>query len=123
MRYLIIIFLFIACNNNKYLPPSTGSDSEILFVVGDGLWSQEVNELASNIFEKYIVGLNQNEQEFNLIQINNDEFNSILKKHRNIVIINDKVLVNNTKKNQWANNQNVFYINWQQGPQKTTKTF
>ncbi len=117
MRYLIIIFLFVACNNNKYLPSSTGSDSEILFVVGDGLWSQEVNELASNIFEKYIVGLNQNEQEFNLIQINHDEFNSILKKHKNIVIINDKVKVNNTRQNQWANNQNVFYINWQQDPQ------
>ena len=57
------MFLFVACNNNKYLPSSTGSDSEILFVVGDGLWSQEVNELASNIFEKYIVGLNQNEQD------------------------------------------------------------
>ena len=111
------MFLFVACNNNKHLPSSTGSDSEILFVVGDGLWSQEVNELASNIFEKYIVGLNQNEQEFNLIQINHDEFNSILKKHKNIVIINDKVKVNNTKQNQWANNQNVFYINWQQDPQ------
>ena len=119
MRYLIITFLFISCNNNnKYLPPSTGSDSEILFVVGDGLWLQEINELASNIFEKYIVGLNQNEQEFNLIQINHDEFNSVLKRHRNIVIINDKVVVNNTKKNQWANNQNVFYINWQQDSKK-----
>lgn len=115
MRYLIIIILFITCNNNdKYLPPSTGSESEILFVVSDSLWSRDVNELASNVFEKFIVGLNQNEQEFNLIQINNDEFNSILRRHKNIVIINERVVNNNFKQDQWANNQNIFYVNWQQ---------
>ena len=119
MRCLIIIFLFIACNNNdKHLPPSTGSESEILFVVSDALWAKEVNELASNIFETFIIGLNQNEQEFNLIHINKDEFNSILKRHKNIVVINEKVISNNLKKNQWAQNQNVFYINWKQDSSK-----
>ena len=110
-KIIIIIILFSSCKKEREnLPKSTGLFSEIIFVVEDNLWKNEVEEEVNRIFKKAIIGLNQIEYEYNVIHINFNEFNSLLKTHKNIVIIGNKVK-HASQKNKWSENQLVVQIN------------
>ena len=120
MRYFaILILLFSACGErDKTLPHSTGSNSEVIFVVADVLWESQIKELVSNSFGSSIQGLNQNETAFRVVQVNHSEFKSILKTHKNIVII-AKDVMQSSQQNKWAYNQLVSQLNWQENTKET----
>ena len=109
-RLLLLFFLVGCVDKDKTLPQSTGKSSEIIFVVDDLVWQQSVRDLASSIFEEKIEGLNQHESLFELIQINNREFKSILQVHKNIVIVALGVK-EFYQQNKWASNQFVAQLN------------
>ena len=111
MRYLIVvIFFFSACSDGiKTLPSSTGILSEVIFVVEDLLWEKQVKDIAFRTFGAHIPGLTQDESFFRVIHVNHSEFKSILKTHKNIVIIAKNVSTSN-QKNKWANGQLVVQL-------------
>ena len=111
MRYLIaILFFSSACSNGlKTLPSSTGVLSEVIFVVDDILWEKHFKDVAFKTFGAPIQGLAQNESSFNIVQVNHSEFKSILRTHKNIVIIT-KNEVTSTEKDKWAYGQIVVMI-------------
>ena len=114
-------FAFISCTNiNKTLPGSTGRNSEVLFVVDDVLWENSVDSLVTNTFGAAIKGVNQIESLFRIFQVNHNEFNSILKKHKNIVIISvgEK---KRSQKNKWATEQFVAQLNLKNNHQVLSK--
>jgi len=114
MRYLfVILFLLSACSDGiKSLPSSTGILSEVIFVVEDLLWEKQVKDVAFKIFGAPIQGLMQNESSFKVIHVNHSEFKSILRTHKNIIIISKNV-PNSSKKNKWANGQLVVQLEFE----------
>ena len=111
MRYLFFVLLiFCSCSDGvKTLPSSTGILSEVIFVVEDLLWETEVKDVAFRSFGASIQGLMQNESSFAIIQVNHNEFKSILKTHKNIVII-AKNGNNSSQQDKWANGQLVIQL-------------
>ena len=115
MKNLLLcgFFLLTSCSGEiKTLPNSTGAFSEIIFVVEDALWEQKVKSLVNKTLGSSIEGLNQNEANYKVVQINQSEFKSILKTHKNIVIISHNTN-ESSQKNKWAKEQLVFQLNWQ----------
>ena len=108
-----LFFLLASCSGElKTLPNSTGSLSEIIFVVEDAFWEQKMKSLVNKTFGSPIEGLNQKEANYKVVQINQSEFKSILKTHKNIVIISPNTN-ESSQQNKWAKDQLVFQLNWQ----------
>jgi len=122
MRYLIVfLFILSACSEGiKTLPSSTGILSEVIFVVEDALWENQVKDLAFRTFGVPIQGLTQDESSFRVIQVNHSEFKSILKTHKNIVIIAKNVPTSN-QQDKWANDQLVVQLEFKHEDNELTK--
>ena len=122
MRYLIVVLFFLsACSDGvKTLPSSTGILSEVIFVVDDLLWENQVKDVAFKTFGVPIQGLTKDESSFRVIQVNHSEFKSILKTHKNIVIIAKNVPTSN-QQNKWANGQLVVQLDLKDEDNKLTK--
>ena len=113
MRSLFVFFfLLIGCSEDtKTLPQSTGKNSEVIFVVDDLLWENSIDSLVLNSFGTLIKGTNQQEPLFKIIQINSAELKSVLKKHKNIIIISNGIK-DAFEYNKWASNQLVIQLNY-----------
>ena len=122
MKYLIVVLFFLsACSDGiKTLPSSTGILSEVIFVVDDLLWETQIKDFASKTFGVPIQGLTQYESSFRLIQVNHSEFKSILKTHKNIVIIAKNAPTSN-QQNKWANGQLVVQLEFKNEDNKLIK--
>lgn len=122
MRYFIVfLFVLSACSDGiKTLPSSTGILSEVIFVVEDALWENQVKDVAFKTFGVPIQGLTQDESSFRVIQVNHSEFKSILKTHKNIVIIAKNVPTSN-QQDKWANNQLVVQLEFKHEDNTLTK--
>ena len=122
MRYFIVfLFVLSACSDGiKTLPSSTGILSEVIFVVEDALWENQVKDVAFKTFGVPIQGLTQDESSFRVIQVNHSEFKSILKTHKNIVIIAKNVSTSN-QQDKWANNQLVVQLEFKHEDNTLTK--
>ena len=110
--YFLLLIAIVSCSEGtKTLPNSTGSFSEVIFVVEDELWEESVKEAVAETFGASIEGLNKKEANFRVIQVKHAEFKSILKTHKNIVIIANDVKTS-SHKNKWANVQLVVQLNY-----------
>ena len=107
--FLIFVCVFFSCKNtSKTLPNSSGAFSEVVFVVNDALWDRVAGDIVKEVFENEIPGLGKPESSFKVIQINNSEFSSLFKTHKQIVIISkDSSSISDEK---WAKNQIVAHI-------------
>ncbi len=110
--FLSLLILASCTEGEQTLPGSTGADSEILFIVNDVLWEVGVKETASETFGAPIEGLNANEASFRVVQVNNSEFKSILKTHKNIVLISEGS-TQGSQQDKWASGQLVVQLNWE----------
>ena len=109
----LLIFLVFLCScteSKKILPNSTGSNSEIIFVVEDSIWEQQLKKHAQKVFSSSVPGINRFEASFNLIQINNSQFTSLLRNHKNIIIINDSI--NRIVSDYFAHDQLVSFVKY-----------
>ena len=122
MRYLIVVmFFFSACSDGtKTLPSSTGILSEVIFVVEDLLWENHVKDIAFGTFGAPIRGLTQDESDFRIIHVNHSEFKSILRTHKNIVIISNNVTTRNHQ-DKWAIGQLVVQLEFDDEDNRLTK--
>ena len=122
MKNLIVILFFLsACSEGiKTLPGSTGILSEVIFVVDDLLWENQVRDVTFRTFGIPIQGLMQDESSFRVIQVNHSEFKSILMTHMNIVII-AKNVTNSNQQDKWANDQLVVQLEFNDDDNKLAK--
>jgi len=119
--FIFITLFFLSCaEGSKTLPNSTGKNSEVIFVVDDVLWENSLQQLVETTFCAQINGLGKEELLFKPFQLNNKEFNSILKTHKNIVIIS-KGVESVLKHNKWAYGQIVSQVNWTNDSTKTAR--
>lgn len=104
--------VFISCEHtSKILPNSSGALSEVLFVVNDALWDRVVGSTVEEVFENEIPGIGSPESSFKIIQINNSEFSSLFKTHKQIVIISSDSSFSIVDE-KWAQNQIVAHIKY-----------
>ena len=113
MRHLLLfsLFFFGCTQNTKILPGCTGQNEEVVFVIDDFLWEGPAQQLINSVFGEDIIGVNQPEKLFKIIQVNNKEFKSILKTHTNIVIV-FRENRSFRQPNKWAADQYVAGICW-----------
>jgi len=118
---IVVLFFFTACSDGlKTLPSSTGILSEVIFVVEDLLWENQVKDVAFRTFGIPIQGLMHEESSFRVIQVNHSEFKSILMTHKNIIIIAKNVTTSN-QQDKWANGQLVVQLEFKDEDNKLTK--
>ena len=109
--FYILMFIFISCSDSpQTLPSSIGSSNEIIIVIDDNLWEESYSNLFRSVFEKELIGVSSYETKFKLLQINNSEFNRLLKTHRNIILVNKNI--SSKSNNKWASNQLVFNLSF-----------
>ena len=108
--FIFLVFLCSCTESKKILPNSTGSNSEIIFVVDDSIWEQQLKKHAQKVFSSSVPGINRFEASFNLIQINNSQFTSLLRNHKNIIIINDSI--NRIVSDYFAHDQLVSFVKY-----------
>lgn len=114
MRSLLFFSLFFfGCSQNpKTLPSCTGQNAEVVFVMDDFLWEGPAKLSISRVFGEEIIGVNQPEKLFRIIQVNHQEFKSILKTHTNIVIVSSEIS-SFRQTNKWATGQYVAGVCWE----------
>ena len=111
--FFSLIFLTSCLQDTKTLPSSTGSLSEVVFVVSNDIWQEKIKAFVDETFASPIEGLSQKEACFRVIHIEHYALRSILKKHKNIVII-AKDIQTSSQKDKWANGQLVVQLNYKE---------
>lgn len=106
--FILLISVIFGLRFNPILPRSTGSFSEVLFVVKDNLWETLKPSVDSTIGAP-IIATTQKEPKYKIIQINHSEFKGLLKKHKNIVIINQNQN-EGRQDNKWATQQLIMQL-------------
>jgi len=120
-NFIVFLLVLSACSDGiKTLPSSTGILSEVIFVVEDALWENQVKDVAFRTFGVPIQGLTQDESSFRVIHVSHSEFKSILKTHKNIVII-AKNVPNSNQHDKWANGQLVVQLEFKHEDNELTK--
>ena len=101
MRPLIIIIFFLACSTESIKLDSTGHSSEIVIVSNASTANNEQIEKLEKLFSSEIYGLTRFEPQFKLLNVEESDFISIIRRHKNIIIFTDKY---STKKvnNVWS---------------------
>ena len=121
MRFLIVFFFFLSAgclDVSKTLVDSTGENNEVIFVANDLLWEQSVGDLVQQVFGVNVQGVGQQELLFDIIRISPKAFNTLLKSHKNIIIISEGV-ESFVENNKWASNQFVAQLNWNNKKRET----
>lgn len=109
---ILIISLFIACNNgSKTLPSSSGRNGEILLVIDTVQIKGLVGKALDQYFGEFQLGLPQNEAKYKLIPIPPHAFSHLFMLSKNILLISkgtDKKAGVITENDKWARDQ--FYM-------------
>ena len=99
MRPLIIIIFFFACSTESVKLDSTGHSSEIVIVSNASAENNEQIEKLEKLFSSEIYGLTRFEPQFKLLNVEESDFKSIIRRHKNI-------------NNVWSKNQIVWYLDY-----------
>jgi len=114
---LLSIVLFISCSEEykqEIKVNSTGKAGEVLIVIDNYRWESQIGDTLFESFSAPFEVLPQEEASYRVSHTSLQNFNNILTKHRNILIIKiDKNLKNEILEyyDKWAINQLVIQIN------------
>lgn len=113
----VVMLVMSGCKDSglSVKPNVSGKAGEVVVVIEKEIWETEVgNEIRSVLASDYPY-LPQKEASFNLINVRKNSFNSLLKSHRNVMIVNvDHEITNSQIKilsDQWAAPQTVITLN------------
>lgn len=83
-----LILLLGACSGSftDYKPGATGNQGEILVVLNKDYWQSEVGDSLRAVFHDYCQGVPMEEHVFDMVQIPNEQFIDINKRHRNVLL-------------------------------------
>lgn len=98
-------------NPDKYLPPSSGTHTEMLIVASDEVWESAVAEALAEVFGQEQYGLPQPEGVFSINRIKTHGFQGMLERAKSIVFVelDDSTMID-SRKNVWARPQVVTTI-------------
>lgn len=113
---LIALLSFVSCNDEsngaRILPQNTGRHSEILVVADSAIWQTASANSLKEIYQEDYPLLLKTEPFFNLIVFKEKDFSSIIKTHKNILILTKSDSIDDIKtyQDRWAKEQQVLYI-------------
>ena len=87
---ICLLLLVSSCQNNKILPDSSGDRNEVIIVVNNKLWNDEVGKAIKKAINRKLLGLPQEENVFKISNVNHKNFSKLLKTNKNILIIQNK---------------------------------
>lgn len=110
---LIIAFFGVGCETDQsnFKPGYSGSFGELIVVVPEKLWQSNVGDSIFSLLNQSIYGLPQEEPYFTLIHVKSSKFKSVLKTHRNVLMVgiaskyNGQEATYTLKKNVFAKGQ------------------
>lgn len=74
--------------DKSLLPPARGESGEIVLVMDSAKWAGRLGEEIRNTFRAPFPGLLQDEPFFNLVYVDPDKLNSVLRNSKNLVFVN-----------------------------------
>ncbi len=113
---LLLLFFLFGCNQENgepnaafkdSLPGSNGGRLDVIVVAEDGLYSDVAGESLRRYFTRARTGLPQEEPVFNLRQVDPKEFNDLLKRTRNLILLETGESKFEIRKNVYARPQRV----------------
>ena len=115
---IFILFLNFNCNNNSsdnsLIPDSSGNINNLLVVVDNLLWEENVGESVREIFAAPVPALNQEEPLFNISQMPTQVFSGFATKNRTVLKIEKgKTAGVSIEKNTYAKPQTVVVVSGQ----------
>lgn len=117
MRKIITILsvslLLISCEGKSsyVLPASVGKINKVLVVIKGSLWTGDVGDEIRNSLSELQVGLPQSEPILSLAQVAPSGFSSMMRKTRNILVIEESDTVHvNSLKSKYAAPQTIVYV-------------
>lgn len=112
--FVLTVFFISACKETKRtLPGYSGAVGEVVVVIPDQQWNNEVGEKIKEYFQQNQTGLPQAEAVLKLVNIPPKNFTSIFETHRNLIIVEvskDKTPGISVSKNVWAKDQQVIRV-------------
>lgn len=75
-------------DDKALLPPATGESGEVVLVMDSAKWMGPLGDEVRNTFKAPFPGLIQDEPVFNLVYVDPDKLNSVLRNSRNMVFVN-----------------------------------
>tara|TARA_R110002072_G_scaffold48185_11_gene131727 strand:+ start:603 stop:1616 length:1014 start_codon:yes stop_codon:yes gene_type:complete len=128
LPYFLLFIILISCSNeakvaeketdsppenpaNSTLPASNGGRLDLIVVSSNSVWDGVAGEAIRKVFSAAQHGLPQEEPLFNVIHIESSKFNYVLKRSRNIIVleINPENIGSKLQENAWADPQIVAY--------------
>lgn len=89
---LLFGLLQVGCSaiidDKALLPPATGESGEIVLVMDSAKWMGPLGDEIRNTFRAPFPGLIQDEPVFNLVYVDPDKLNSVLRNSKNMVFVN-----------------------------------
>ena len=113
---LCAMLLLTSCidesTGGRILPENTGRHSEILVVADSAIWQTLSAQSLKDIYQEDYPLLLKSEPFFNLIVFEEDDFSSIIRTHKNVLILTKSDSINEIKtyQDRWAKDQQVLYI-------------
>ena len=112
--FILVVFLFISCDNGtkvKYIPKSNGNINTVSVVMPLKYWKNDLGEVVKKVFSQEFKGLPQQEPIVNINFIPIDAFSGFARESRNVVLMQvDSVSGYYLDKNRYASPQLVFNI-------------
>lgn len=125
--FLLVLFIAASCGNTEdptqkgsggsrffkdVKPESNGGMLEVLVVAEDEVWDSPVGNAVKEILIPPQYGLPQPEAKYVMSRIRPESFNDLLKRSRNIVVLNAKAdgASFSQEKNRWAKPQHVYHF-------------
>lgn len=84
-----VVLAFASCGNDSSSarPSAIGKVGEVMVITSNPDWDSELGDTIRAIFQRPYPMLPQHESSFSLIQVSNAAMNSVIRKHRNILLI------------------------------------
>ncbi len=117
-KYILLssIFFLFSCAGKlgDYTTSSTGKTGEILVVANPDVWFGTLKDTVTNFFSEFQYGLPQPEPLFSIFAIPFENFNKVLRPHRNVFMLEiDKSLTEASVKvikDKWATPQTIIQL-------------
>ncbi len=88
LGFLLLTNCSSLIDDKALLPPATGESGEIVLVMDSAKWAGPLGDEVRNTFKAPFPGLLQDEPYFNLVYVDPDKLNSVLRNSRNMVFVN-----------------------------------
>lgn len=92
-------------NRKRALPNSNGGRLDVIVVAKESIWQDKAGEVFRKYFARNMVGLPQAESILNIRQVTPKQFNDLLQRARNVIVIQEGATAFSQEEDQYARPQ------------------